>query len=289
MNHLMSACRVWLKLLQNNRSVTIILTGITTLILAIAWQQFKMIHALGYLAAMLLVALIVEIVYQRYPLATTSWLIQNNKQEISILIMVIAMQWIATLGRFVWVADWNHAETPIRLTLFIMMILFIYPVFLLIYYFAIARYKPVQLGLSINKSMWISLPVIAVIAAFSFLVAPESIRFATLYESHGLLQLILLGFLTAALPEEFIRLLLQTRLAKVFRNNAWSWLITGLLWAAIHIPNFHQTSNWQNATVTALAILPIGLLWGYSTHRFKSIWPSVIIHGTNLWGLHSLF
>ncbi|PZR39074.1 MAG: hypothetical protein DI538_07740 [Azospira oryzae] len=102
MNHLMSACRVWLKLLQNNWSVTIILTGITTLILAIAWQQFKMIHALGYLAAMLLVALIVEIVYQRYPLATTSWLIQNNKQEISILIMVIAMQWIATLGRFVW-------------------------------------------------------------------------------------------------------------------------------------------------------------------------------------------
>jgi len=33
----------------------------------------------------------------------------------------------------------------------------------------------------------------------------------------------------------------------------------------------------------------MGLLWGYMTHRTKSLLPAVLVHGFNLWGLHNSF
>ena len=35
-------------------------------------------------------------------------------------------------------------------------------------------------------------------------------------------------------------------------------------------------------------IVPLGLLWGYLTHRTGSFLPSVVLHATNIWGLQNL-
>jgi membrane protease YdiL (CAAX protease family) len=34
--------------------------------------------------------------------------------------------------------------------------------------------------------------------------------------------------------------------------------------------------------------MPLGFLWGYITHRTKSLFPSIVIHALNLWGLQNL-
>jgi membrane protease YdiL (CAAX protease family) len=44
---------------------------------------------------------------------------------------------------------------------------------------------------------------------------------------------------------------------------------------------------WQ-AMISPWDIIPIGLLWGYITWRTKSLFPSVVVHGFNLWGLQNL-
>jgi membrane protease YdiL (CAAX protease family) len=34
-------------------------------------------------------------------------------------------------------------------------------------------------------------------------------------------------------------------------------------------------------------MMPIGFLWGYLTHRTKSLLPAVLVHGLNFWGLQN--
>jgi hypothetical protein len=39
--------------------------------------------------------------------------------------------------------------------------------------------------------------------------------------------------------------------------------------------------------MSSVRIIPIGLMCGYLTHRTKSIIPSVLVHGSNFWGLQN--
>ena len=41
-------------------------------------------------------------------------------------------------------------------------------------------------------------------------------------------------------------------------------------------------------SVGVLDIVPLGLLWGYLTHRTGSLVPAVLLHLTNFWGLQNL-
>lgn len=289
MNSLRDVSLQWVMRMQKHKMVTffVFITGLTIFLLAI--REGKWMHAMTYLLTMVFAAWVVDVLAFRTS-APVEWKIKNVKAEVVLLLSVVALQWLATLGRFVWITDWNAAAKPIKLLLFAMMILFIYPVFLIIWYFVVKRYKPVDVGVSIRSKIVLALPVIVLMGTVTFLVAPEGIQFSDMLASHSIMQLILLGFLTAAIPEEFFRLLLQTRLGSMMNHPAWAWFITGIIWAAIHIPNFgKQSGDWGNACLSALAILPLGLLWGYLTHRLQNLWPSVLIHGTNLWGLQNIF
>jgi membrane protease YdiL (CAAX protease family) len=280
---------LWTARMQKQKVVTVSLIVIALSIILLAIEQGKVIHAVSYLMVVVVAAWVVDVLTARTH-QPVPWKIKNIKAEVLLLLSVVALQWVATLGRFVWITDWNTAAKPIKLVLFAMMILFIYPVFLIIWYFFIKRYKPTDLGLSIHSKLVLAMPVIALIGITTYLVAPANIQFSQMLASHSMIQLILLGFVTAAIPEEFLRMLVQTRLGKMMNHVAWAWLITGILWAAIHIPNFgKQSDDWVNALRSALAILPLGLLWGYLTHRLQNLWPSVLIHGTNLWGLQNIF
>tara|TARA_R110002049_G_scaffold63062_1_gene167838 strand:- start:433 stop:954 length:522 start_codon:yes stop_codon:yes gene_type:complete len=169
-------------------------------------------------------------------------------------------------------------------------ILFVFPVFFLIYFLAIKKYTLKELGILRFNFWYVSLPLIVLIGGVAYLIFPDGLQFQDVLKTNGYLAFITLGFLTASIPEEITRVLLQTRLYGLLKNKSFAWFSASFVWALFHIPVFmFNGSNYYDACISALGILPLGLLWGYLNERYRSILPSVIIHGTNLWGLQNIF
>lgn len=274
--------------LRRNPLTTGLLTLLTLALIGWSIYSENFTHTVGYCAIMILAAIIVEAAASPNP-PTTPWPIKDVRREAIIIALVFVMQILVTSLRFLAFPDFQHTAPWIKIMLLVCMIAFIYPVFLIIYFFFIKKYKLRDVGIAFSKSIWVALPVIAVIGVAAWFIAPAKIQFVEFFNEHGVLQLLALGFLSAAIPEEVMRVLAQTRLAGYFNNKALAWFLTGLLWALIHFPNFyHQSHDAAGAFMSALGILPIGLLWGFMTDRLRSIWPSVLVHGTNLWGFQNL-
>lgn len=96
------------------------------------------------------------------------------------------------------------------------------------------------------------------------------------------------GLLTAALPEEFFRVVWQTRVGKLMSNPATGWLIASLLWAGLHWFKYAQGHSHLQTLFWVLYIVPYGLMLGYLTHRTKSILPAILLHATKFVWLGSL-
>ncbi len=106
----------------------------------------------------------------------------------------------------------------------------------------------------------------------------------------GIAGLLFTGLVSAALPEEFLRMLLQTRLGKAFKNVGMGFVVTSFIWCTMHLPVESQgekTFDWELHATRLFTLMPIGYLWGYITHRTRSLLPSVLVHGFNLWGLQN--
>ena len=96
------------------------------------------------------------------------------------------------------------------------------------------------------------------------------------------------GLLMAALPEEFFRMVWQTRLGKLLNNAAAGWLVGSLLWASLHSFMYAQGESHLQALFAVLGIVPYGLLLGYITHRTRSILPAILLHATKFVWLGNL-
>jgi len=85
-----------------------------------------------------------------------------------------------------------------------------------------------------------------------------------------------------AFSEEFLRLILQSRLNGVLDNAAAAWFITAVLWSLLHLPRFGSLRS-------CFEIMLEGLLWGYVMYRTRSLLPSMLLHATNfVWGFKIL-
>ena len=73
------------------------------------------------------------------------------------------------------------------------------------------------------------------------------------------------------------------------KNPAFGWLISSIAWAMLHGPvAYSQSHSTVQAMLSVIDIVPLGLLWGYLTHRTGSFLPSMLLHGLNFWGLQNL-
>ncbi|GBL35552.1 hypothetical protein EMGBS15_11470 [Filimonas sp.] len=92
----------------------------------------------------------------------------------------------------------------------------------------------------------------------------------------------------AGLSEEFFRVVGQTRLGVWTRSKGMGWFLTTFIWAFMHAPKWYGDGHdLTEAILGFLRIIPLGLMWGYLTPRTKSLLPSVIVHGMNIWGLQN--
>jgi len=211
--------------------------------------------------------------------------VRNPRFEFAVTAVIGAgaLAWLWT--RFVW----NYQPQGIvRLVWLAVLLGCVFDAFLAIFLIA-RRYSLGDLGLR-GAGLLAAPPVIAIFATFAFVFTQSSITWSRILEDTGGSWLAVVATaLSAGVPEEFSRFVWQTRAGAWLGNRAAGWLIASCVWAALHGPKVWGDSHSMLAVnLSVLNIIPLGLLWGYVTHRTRSILPSMLIHATNVWGLQNL-
>ena len=275
-------------LLLRNKPGIILSAALSLLLIVLSFRENTFAKTFGYLVTLSACFIVSELIlFFRRPVLK-AWDIKSPQKELLVLIFVSIISLLLLTIFFNMDRSASNSNRMVMIALMVLRLIFIFPTFLLIYFLAIKKYRLRDLGFRFNN-WYVALPLIAIIGACSYLLFPNGLQFKDVLEEHGYLSFITLGLLTAALPEELMRNLFQTRLSTVLNNKSLGWFIVSLIWAVQHIPTFAQSSSLYEGTISALGILPIGLLWGYLNQRYRSILPSVLIHSTNLWGLQNIF
>ncbi|RKE92286.1 CPBP family intramembrane glutamic endopeptidase [Ichthyenterobacterium magnum] len=274
---------------SNNKITFLLILILGLTIEMLSFYNGNVTNSTAYLGVLLLCVLLIEFYTFIRPIKK-EWLIKKARQENIMVMFCIFISYCILAIRFLVIDDFQATDKSIKIALMVFVGLFIYPVFLAFYFLRLKNYKLKEIGFGNWKCFWVAFPIIIMFAIVAFGIMPDKIQFGDIIEEKGVLSLITLGFLTAAIPEEFTRLLFQTRLGKVLSNRGLGWFIASFIWAMGHIFIFsNQTQDYLGAFISAIGIFPLGLFWGYLTEKFKSMIPSVLIHGTNLWGIQNIF
>lgn len=267
-----------------------VLTGISILIvIGLSVKQGVLYNALIYIGCLLAAVLLTELIFNFQNKSFPAWTIKSLNKELWILLFCIAMALGLKVIRFFIIEDFSSLPGYLKMLLLVFRFLFIFPLLLFGYLKFSQKYKFWEIGFGI-RGLGTGILISALFGITALFFIPEKLQFKSVLEQHGYIAFVTLGFLTAAIPEEFIRLITQTRFSKLFNSVGLGWYLASLIWALSHIPFFYaQGGSITTATIGAIGILPMGLFWGYLTERFKSIIPTVIVHGLNLWGLQNIF
>ena len=174
-----------------------------------------------------------------------------------------------------------HVALPWRL-LFVVGFFFSFPIAIALFLW-MRGYRANAMG--IRWQGFACVPVVMVLCAvlIAFCVPLVSIWKEVYSEFGSVWKLAYYGVLVAALPEEFYRMVWQTRFGAYFHNQAAGWLFASVLWALLHTPVLYSQAHSLISTITPIVeIIPIGLLWGYLTFRTQSILPSTLLHATKV-------
>jgi len=253
-------------------------------VLELAVRHAELPKALAYLGAMLACAFIVDLFARWFP---TQWdfPVRRPHRETALAVGIELLAIVLMILLFV-VFQLNNLSTAWKIASL--------PAFAIIFPIALPlillkwKYRPVELGIRFNAMSWVFLPVLLVTAATAYLAAPEDFTLGSLLASEGVVGALVTGVITAGLSEEFVRMVLQTRLGAYLRNPAIGWFIATLIWAFLHSPKWYADGgDLYEALMGAVRIVPLGLMWGYITHRTKSLLPATLVHGFNVWGLQN--
>ncbi len=254
-----------------------------TVSLQLASLDVRVLQSTGYLLAVMLGIFVTDAVVAFRPRPAVGFPVKRPvAQEVAVVLgcTLLGLAYLAL--HFSAVGQGLHRSQ--RLAILPILVLFTFPVALALIYLFRWRYKPSELG--INLRYWY-LPAIILLlfGAITFRVAPQQSHWRSFFQQFGMWGWIFSGLLGAALSEEFTRMLLQTRLAAAFRDNGIGFVAATFLWACLHAPsNYSQNphASWTQLFLGVISLMPEGFLWGYMTHRTKSILPSVLVHALNL-------
>jgi membrane protease YdiL (CAAX protease family) len=263
--------------------VLIALTAVT--VLYVGFRHHAVKQAIAYLLVMWLCSCFVDL-YAIKRSARNDFPVRNPKRETLYFLLCTALGLVFFYLRFSGAVGWAHLNPFIKLAL-IPLVLFVYPVGLAVI-MLLLKYKPRDLGLRLQGFI-VVIPVIAVSVITNRLVSPQSLTWnMVVAEGGGIAGALFSGFILAGLSEEFFRLIGQTRIGAFLGNKGAGWFITTLIWALMHAPKWYaEGHDVAEALLSSIRIIPIGLMWGYITHRTGSILPAVVVHGTNYWGLQN--
>jgi membrane protease YdiL (CAAX protease family) len=272
--------------------ITFFLIVVTALaVLYKGYRDAAMVQSIAYLFVVWLCSFFADL-YALWRPAKKGLLVRDPKRETIWFLLCAGLGLLGLSLRFC-LLDWEHVNGLTRLATAPLILFFVFPIGLAAI-FLILKYKLPDLGIRF-QGLLVVLPVIAIFAITNRIVCPESLTWGNMIEESGggetvsvILSILWSGFIMAALSEEFFRVIGQTRIGSLLHNFGIGWFITTVIWALMHTPKWYgEGHDMMEAIISAIRIVPLGLMWGYLTHRTKSMLPAVLIHGANVWGLQN--
>ncbi|MFZ0829386.1 MAG: CPBP family intramembrane glutamic endopeptidase [Verrucomicrobiia bacterium] len=240
----------------------------------------------AYLAALVAGTLILDRFHPCGPGGEPPLPVRRPKLELSVAgaLLLVSVVWLGAhfQGHFI------PANRVLKLLWAALALLSVLNIGLALFELLVVRYRLNDLGIRFRGLAPVPLVILCfgatALASNSGVTWHEVVR-----EANGRVWLVpLVSFFAAALPEEFFRMIWQTRLGAVLKNPATGWLIASVIWSFLHVPNFSaDASSCLQALRSAFDLVPLGLFWGYATHRSQSLLPAICLHGTNFWGLQN--
>jgi len=266
---------------------TFIVLAIFAQITYVSWRQNTALHAFAYLISVWLGILATDVVVASWPRSGIGFPIRHGAWGETVLILSSTLLGALFLGiRFS--HYWPGVQGIPKLAL-LSLLVFTFPIFLAFVYACFYRYRPGELGFNFHY-WYLALVIVVLFGAVTLAAVPQLSHWRSYFHSLGFLRALYTGLITAGLAEEFTRMLTQTRLTAALHNRGWGFLLAAIIWSLLHVPvNLSQAAHISLPVVLIQSthLVPIGLLWGYMTHRTQSILPSTLAHGLNLWGLQN--
>ncbi|HZV11752.1 MAG TPA: CPBP family intramembrane glutamic endopeptidase [Candidatus Kapabacteria bacterium] len=278
--------RLQIQRVKSNPFTTILLFVIALIVIYDGIQYAHVLKSIAYLAAMWLCTYVIDL-YTMWSPPQYEIIVRQPKREGLIVILCIILGFLFFYLRYFAPFQWASLNGFVKLSIAVL-IAFVYPIAFVIIFLALG-YKLKELGIRLKNTL-VALPVIVIVSMTALLVAPSGFTINDIMaETGGIWGALFEGFILAALSEEFWRFIVQTRFGAMFSNKGMGWIVASVVWALMHVPTrVGQFPTVSAAILESLAIVPIGLMWGYMTHRTKSILPSILAHGTNVWGLQNI-
>ncbi|MBO6515962.1 MAG: CPBP family intramembrane metalloprotease [Bacteroidia bacterium] len=252
------------------------------------YEKGDVLHGLGYFFFFHVGLLVIYVLTKNAK--TREIEVRQPRKELVVGLVLTAIGVLTLFVHFYLRSSEIELGFLIRLPILIAMLLCTFPVGIALHLLR-KRYKLSELGLRVKpvRILLLGLLVWALTGLFAYLFNPEGILWhRVMDEFGGVAGIILQGVIGAALAEEFLRFFLQTRLKNTVQSVPMSILIATIIWAFMHFPkDYFETDDVYGLITYCIQIIPLGFLWGYLTHRTKSILPSVFAHGLNLWGFQN--
>jgi membrane protease YdiL (CAAX protease family) len=278
-----------MKDLKDNKWVLAALTLVNGIVLWNYIAKGQTLHGLGYVMFFYVAILAIHFFTSKIP-PRGEFEVKEPRKELKVTVLFAALGALFIVGNLYLRSTGEQVGFLVRLPLLIGMALFTFPVGLALYLWR-KKYKLPQFGLAFRPVSFLFLGVLiwALTGLFAFFFYPSGIIWSEGYEElGGVAGMIWSGLIMAGLAEEFSRFVMQSRLQRVIHSSGFSILIATALWAFMHFPiNYFKGSPVSSIIVYCIQIIPLGFIWGYLTHRTKSIVPSTLAHGFNLWGFQN--
>lgn len=278
-----------MKDIKDNIQILVIITVINFVVFWNYISNDKILHGIGYFLFFYVSILTIHFFTKRIP-PKNEIEVKEPKKELTIAIFFSIIGILFLTLNFMLKSNTIPDKIFTKIPIGLGSIIFAMPIGIIIY-LLIKRYKLMRLGLTTQplKSIILGLIIWGLTGLFAYIFNKEGMLWTRAYEElGGIIGIIVQGVIGAALFEEFSRFVIQSRSKAVFKANGINILLATTIWAFMHFPvTYFKGAEISGALIYCIQIIPIGFVWGYMTQRTKSIIPSTITHGINLWGFQN--
>ena len=278
-----------MKVIKENLQITIVMTIINLFVLFNFIINGKMLHGIGYFIFFYVSIYCIYFFTKKNP-PKNEIEVKNPKKELKISVLFTLLGILCITLNFYVKSLYPNLGFLVKIPILLSVLLFTYPLGI-VFYLLIKKYKLIQFGLRINPiiNLILGIFICGLTGLFAYIFNLNGILWQKgLEEYGGFFGILLQSVIGAALVEELSRFFIQSRFEKVFKLSGFHILFATTIWAFMHFPvSYYKDKEIYETLIYFIQIIPIGFVWGYLTHRTKSILPSVIVHGFNLWGFQN--
>ena len=138
--------------------------------------EASLMKTTSYLLVMFGGFLLSEFIYYKRNADFKGWQIKRPRKELWVVILAVSVASMLFIFWFI-IVDQNTVSRTTSVVALILRVLFVFPVFLLVFFLGFKKYKPGEIGIWGFRFWFVSIPIIMLLGGVSYLLFPEGMQF----------------------------------------------------------------------------------------------------------------